>query len=535
MHIRCVRPVTLAYENSGIALSRDEQSSVDITEKIEVIRPKKPSRDAHRKGAHFATPSEDEREKNHKPARGAKVALGVLGGVAAVYLGGVVVWSNVFMPNTKINGADVSLATVGGYASANDKKIDSYELKITGDNVVASVSASEIGLKIDGTAIAQEALRKTNPWAWPVVIFTGSRVNVSASTSFDEDKLAQIISAATEKANEGASDPVDAAPSYNSESKKFEIKPEVLGTKVDDQAVIELASNAMATGTETLELGPEALMKPSVTHDSQDLAQAVEKANQYLAASQTLTAGGSEVAKVGADEIAQWVRFGDNYDVTIDTDALAQWANDSLGSKLNTVGSSRTYTRADGKKVTVTGGTYGWSVDTGALAQTLAKNIQECTEATTEVNWTSSAAVWNPGGADWGKRYIDCDLSEQHARMYDESGNLIWESDFVSGDVSEGRKTPEGVYTINSNKGMNQTLKGLDENGDGKPDYESKVTYWMPFVTNLVAFHDASWRSRFGGSIYQTNGSHGCVNLPTSAAKSLYDLTKVGDVVVSHY
>ena len=47
------------------------------------------------------------------------------------------------------------------------------------------------------------------------------------------------------------------------------------------------------------------------------------------------------------------------------------------------------------------------------------------------------------------------------------------------------------------------------------------VTYWMPFHDGQ-GLHDASWRSNFGGNIYQTNGSHGCVNLPTYAAATIY-------------
>ncbi|MEE1273363.1 MAG: L,D-transpeptidase, partial [Olegusella sp.] len=61
------------------------------------------------------------------------------------------------------------------------------------------------------------------------------------------------------------------------------------------------------------------------------------------------------------------------------------------------------------------------------------------------------------------------------------------------------------------------------------------VTYWMPFIGNDVGLHDASWRSQFGGSIYQYNGSHGCVNLPTDKAAQLYGLTRVGDKVIVHW
>ena len=65
-------------------------------------------------------------------------------------------------------------------------------------------------------------------------------------------------------------------------------------------------------------------------------------------------------------------------------------------------------------------------------------------------------------------------------------------------------------------------------------NYSSPVKYWMPFVGN-VGFHSASWRNSFGGSIYINSGSHGCVNLPESAAQKLYSLVETGDPVVTYY
>ena len=168
------------------------------------------------------------------------------------------------------------------------------------------------------------------------------------------------------------------------------------------------------------------------------------------------------------------------------------------------MGASRTYTTPYGKQVSVSGGTYGWNVNGNELASSISANIKTGTAASIDIPWKQTASTVNPGGADWGKRYIDVDLAEQHARMYDESGSLVWETDIVSGNSTRGHGTPEGVYFIN-NKAMNQTLIGLDENHDGDPDYKTPVTYWLPFVDNLVAFHDAWWRGRFGGSIYQSN------------------------------
>ena len=115
--------------------------------------------------------------------------------------------------------------------------------------------------------------------------------------------------------------------------------------------------------------------------------------------------------------------------------------------------------------------------------------------------------------------------------FYDEKGKLIWESDCVSGLATADRSTPTGVYSINL-KQSPSTLVGYK---NGKKDYETKVSYWMPFVGNSVGLHDANWRSSFGGTIYKSNGSHGCINLPVKKAKKLYSLIEVGDVVSVHY
>ena len=65
-------------------------------------------------------------------------------------------------------------------------------------------------------------------------------------------------------------------------------------------------------------------------------------------------------------------------------------------------------------------------------------------------------------------------------------------------------------------------------------DYESDVTYFMPFAYN-VGLHDASWRSSFGGSIYKNCGSHGCINLPYDAADTIYKNVELGTPVVAYY
>ena len=102
---------------------------------------------------------------------------------------------------------------------------------------------------------------------------------------------------------------------------------------------------------------------------------------------------------------------------------------------------------------------------------------------------------------------------------YYEDDELIFASDVVTG---YGYDTPLGEYYIN-NKLYSAHLKG--------DDYETDVNYWMAFIGSSHGFHSAPWRSSFGGNIYLYNPSHGCINLPTWAARELYNLADVGTPV----
>ncbi|MBQ4482310.1 MAG: L,D-transpeptidase [Lachnospiraceae bacterium] len=119
--------------------------------------------------------------------------------------------------------------------------------------------------------------------------------------------------------------------------------------------------------------------------------------------------------------------------------------------------------------------------------------------------------------------YIDIDIDNQKL-TYFVNGAPVLISDVVTGNARAHHDTPKGTYTLYG-KSTNRTLKGAD--------YEAFVKYWMPFTGNY-GIHDASWRKSFGGSIYQTSGSHGCVNLPGSMAEALFNQVSVGTMVVIH-
>ncbi|MDO4939834.1 MAG: L,D-transpeptidase family protein [Lachnospiraceae bacterium] len=123
---------------------------------------------------------------------------------------------------------------------------------------------------------------------------------------------------------------------------------------------------------------------------------------------------------------------------------------------------------------------------------------------------------------------IEVSIAEQHVYVYDGAVPIV-DSPCVTGKVSTGTVTPTGNYAIQA-KIPDKTLKG--KNVDGT-DYESFVHFWMPF-NGGYGLHDASWRNKFGGEIYKTGGSHGCVNLPTAKAQEIWNVIWVGMPVYVH-
>ena len=100
-------------------------------------------------------------------------------------------------------------------------------------------------------------------------------------------------------------------------------------------------------------------------------------------------------------------------------------------------------------------------------------------------------------------------------------GEEVLVSDVVTG-TKDLRDTPCGEFEI-WYKETNHTFT----------TYGGTAQYWMPLrwqggYGTDYGFHDASWKSSFGGDVYVWNGSHGCINMPTDKAEELYSYVYTG-------
>ena len=120
--------------------------------------------------------------------------------------------------------------------------------------------------------------------------------------------------------------------------------------------------------------------------------------------------------------------------------------------------------------------------------------------------------------------YVDVNIESQTMTLF-QNGLPVLSSPCVTGTPKNGRSTPTGMWYI-MEKTPGKRLKGSS--------WDVWVDRWMRFTSDSCGLHDASWRRKFGGNIYQSNGSHGCVNLPKDVAYTLYDLVAVGTPVIVH-
>ncbi len=195
---------------------------------------------------------------------------------------------------------------------------------------------------------------------------------------------------------------------------------------------------------------------------------------------------------------------------------------DQLSDEYDTVGKVRQFQATRGDVVTVEGGIYGNQIDRDAEKEYLLQAFLEGRREVHEPAYLQMAR--NQGKDDIGDTYIEVDMTNQMMYYY-ENGELKIETPVVTGNTSLRRGTPTGTNYV-YNKQRNRVLRGAD--------YESPVKYWIP-VKGAIGIHDASWRSTYGGEIYKTNGSHGCINTPLDKVSELYDMVEIGTPCIMFY
>ena len=436
--------------------------------------------------------------------------------LTAVYVGIGIYFTSHFFFHTTLNGMDVSRMSAEEVLQMEEEEIASYVLTIEcRDGSVYTISAEDFSLQELWNDAIANLVKQQNAFAWVTSLTNDTEYSLEGTIVYDADELEECLSELDFMKEENQVAAVDASISEYNALTGYTVVPSEDGTQINEDVLYEVLDAAFLALNDTVNLVESGCyIEPNITEDDETLNATVAALNAYT--STTINYEIGELSQVlDGDTIKDWLVVADDGSVSVDTASVSTFVSE-LSSTYNTCYSSKALATSYSETVTITNIHYGWKVDEDAEYAQILEELEAGETVTRDLNYSMTANSHT--GNDYGNSYVEINLTAQHVFVY-KDGALVIDTDCVSGlSSSSDRITPTGAFTL-TYKQKDATLTGSN--------YSSHVDYWMPFYGNY-GMHDASWRSSFGGTIYKTNGSHGCVNLPVSAAATIYETIDKG-------
>ena len=473
-------------------------------------------------------------KKKHKGLKVTGIIAAILAVTAGCAYGAVTYYyADRFFEGTYINGIDCSNKTAYEVEQAIASTVEAYSIEVTSRNQdPQTISGSQIGYQYMSDGEVLNLLKQQKPYEWVRGFMETRSYNTQENVTFDKTLLQNEVKALNCAQPENQVEPENAYVAMNGD--EFTIVPETEGSKLKVKEAYKALDAAISGSQTSIDLGstPDVYAVAAVTSEDSTLQATRDAYNNYTKASITYTFGDQTVTLDGST-LKNWLQFDEKGQLVQDDASFTQHVKDfvaQLASEHNTVGTTRSFNTTSGRTVSVYGSAYGWKIDQDAEAAQLTEEIRTGTQTTREPVYSMRANAY--GYNDIGSTYIEVDLSSQHMYYY-QGGSIIFDSDIVSGDIRyDDRATPPGIFTLYYKKSPD-VLRGAKK-PDGTYEYETSVTYWMPF-NGGIGFHDATWQAYFGGDRYTYAGSHGCINMPLDAAATLYSIIDTNVPIVCFY
>lgn len=421
-----------------------------------------------------------------------------------------------FSFHTEINGNNVSLQSHKKSLELIQEYLEDYKLQLMErNNETELISGKEINMTYNPNFNLLKFRSMQNPFLWIITVFQGSSYHFTNLYTYDTSLLERKINA-LHCLNKNIKEPKNAGFRYTNGT--YSVVKEQYGDQIHLNRLTKTIHLFLTKGKTNLDLNQfNCYVNPIFTTKSKKTTQVRKLLNQYVSSKITYHFGDT-YELLDANKIHLWLSIDDNLEIKINKEAIKNYIV-TLSKKYDTVGIPREFHTSTGKTIEVKGGLYGWKIDRQLEAHALFNHILRGEVLGKEPAYLQKAL--SREGNEIGDTYIEINITKQHVWFY-KDGKLLVQSSVVTGNPSRGNATVLGVYMINY-KQLNATLVG--------ENYASKVKYWMPFFGNM-GLHDASWRSSFGGTIYKTRGSHGCVNAPIYLAKIVFENIESGTPVI---
>lgn len=462
---------------------------------------------------------------NRAAKRAGLMALIIVAALALIYVVFGFYFNSHFYIRSTVNGVGASFKSPAGAFRAITNDASDFTITFIKEDGSdgAVVTSDQVGLSVDYDVDDVAALLEgQNGFAWGYYLIKGKAYATSQGNTFDEALVDEVVASLDLNYIAELTDSQSATITYNSGSGTFEIREEVYGNNIDKNQVKRALIDAIENLHSQIMLSDGACYeKPAVLASDAKIIAACDTLNTYMNRNIHYDLGEGITEEILADTKAGWFSWDDDFNVSFNRDAIGEFVN-SMGEKYNTYGKAKDFTTTSGQQITVGAGSFGWRIAYDGEIDQIITDLQGEEDVTRDFVYLYYGT--SHGDHDYGNSYVEVNLSEQHVYVY-KDGQLVVSTDCVTGNVLNGHGTHTGCYPI-AYKQKDATLRG--------DNYESHVNYWMPFNMG-EGLHDATWRSKFGGTIYQGNGSHGCVNLPKAKAKEIYETVEAGWPVFVFY
>ncbi|MCB2311431.1 L,D-transpeptidase/peptidoglycan binding protein [Clostridium tagluense] len=451
-----------------------------------------------------------------------KIVTGIIISICTllvIYFGMAIYFMNHFYFGSEINGISVSGEIVENVNKQMASEIQKYKLNIKERGGKSEqINGKDVGLKYNSDGQFKDFKDRQNPYKWVSAVFNKKDSKMVEGIKYDKNLLKERVDKLSCFDSSNVIEPKNASFKYTDNG--YMIVGEVLGNKVNKDILYEHVSAAVSKGEATIDLESiNYYVNPQYTSKSKKVVDTRSMLNKYVSSKITYTFG-EDKELLDSSTINKWIVVDENIKVTFDEKEVENYM-DELSNKYNTIGKSRNFVSSSKKAMNINTGDYGWSINKDKETEALISTIKEGKTITKEPAYTQTALYH--GNDDMGNTYVEIDLTTQHLWFY-KNGSLIVQGDVVTGTEGSVNATPPGIYKLKY-KEKNATLKGQG--------YAAPVNFWMPF-NGGIGIHDASWRDKFGGVLYKSAGSHGCINSPYDLAKTVFDNIESGTPVVCY-
>ncbi|MCL6422094.1 L,D-transpeptidase/peptidoglycan binding protein [Brachybacterium sp. JHP9] len=481
------------------------------------------------------------------------ILIAALAVVAVVLTGGAFAYAKSFegkaLPGTTVLGQDVSGMTPEQVAALVQERADATEVTVDADGTAHTATLADLGVSVDAAATAEAAASHD-----------GSVTEVLSSTWSGSREVAPVVSVDENAVHEFAKGlvpadrtaPVDAQLTYDKDAGAWTVTPGQDGQGVDASSLVD-AVRAQAPALESFTVSqPITATAPAITTESAEETRT--QIQGILDQPMSIAGPKGTTYEVSPENRSSWISVapdesGTALAISVDEQAVRDWVAGRAGKSTVEAKDGIEQVDANGTVVkVVTEKKDGVEVtNTDAVADQLIASLSGATplEAAFEtkavpakVTQAKAPAAETPAdpaapaasaapAAPTGEKWIDVDLTAKTVTAY-VGDTPVWGPRAMV-DGKAGNETVTGTYKIYLRyEKQDMTNEGYFPKDHPKYYYIKDVP-WVQYFYNGYGFHGAPWRSSFGYS-----GSHGCINLPVSDAKWLYDWASKGTRVESH-